>query len=179
VHYKVIYFCLWILTLTACQTEVRTGLNPGDFPPRFKANKVSDNLEFKLAKQKGKVVLLNFWASWCAPCISELPHLQELHNQLAKSGFTVVAVAMDNDLNSVKEIADRFHLTFPVLYNKSTATSSSYKLSGYPESFVLNKSGRLVLINDSINGPVIKIKGDRPWSKRFFVDQFIKLMAKE
>ncbi|MCO6431693.1 MAG: TlpA family protein disulfide reductase [Deltaproteobacteria bacterium] len=166
-----------ILFLGACQQQ-DTGLNPGNHPPRIELPDL-EGKKHSLEDYRGKVVLLNFWASWCLPCVAELPALQNLYDQLRDSGFVVIAVGIDDDEASLAEFKRRFGLSFPVLVDKSGTVKSRYRISGVPESFVLDSEGKLVLFPDPQSDvPSIKIFGPREWSSpdmvariKAFIDQ--------
>ena len=150
------------LQVSSCTRTKESGLAPGDLAPEFAVKDLSGN-PTKLSDYKGKVVLLNFWASWCSPCLAEMPALERLYTKLHDKGFEVVAVGVDDDAKSLKEFKDRLGLTFPVLVDSSGQTRS-YKVKGFPESFILDREGKLVMIQDLDNDePVVRIVGPREW----------------
>ena len=96
-----------------------------------------------LATYKGQVVLLNIWATWCAPCRAEMPAIEQLHRAFGPRGLKVVAVSIDNAGNE-KQIADfvrDFHLTFEILHDAPGAIQTAYQTTGVPETFVLGRDG--------------------------------------
>ena len=150
------------LQLSACTRTKESGLNPGDFAPDFAVKDLSGN-PAKLSDYKGKVVLLNFWASWCEPCLAEMPALERLYNKLHAKGFEIVAVGLDDDPKSLKAFKDRMGLTFPILVD-SAGQTRVYKVNGFPESFILDREGKLVMIQDpNDDEPVVRIIGPREW----------------
>jgi peroxiredoxin len=94
---------------------------------------------------RGQVVLLNVWATWCAPCEEEMPSIQRLHDSLGPGGLRIVAVSIDQgDAEGVKKWIDDRGLTFTVLHDKSGRIQQTYQTTGVPESFVLDKDGVIV-----------------------------------
>ncbi|HWM87518.1 MAG TPA: TlpA disulfide reductase family protein [Kofleriaceae bacterium] len=82
----------------------------------------------RLSDHRGKVVLVNFWATWCVPCAAELPHLERLYNKYRDQGFVVLAISMDGPESSanVDPHARRYGLTFPVLLDEETRVVATY-----------------------------------------------------
>jgi peroxiredoxin len=92
---------------------------------------------------KGQVVLLNVWATWCAPCREEMPSIQALHEAYGKRGLRVVAVSVDapGEEQKVRDFARQYGLTFDVLHNPSGEVQRLYQTTGLPESFVIGPDG--------------------------------------
>jgi peroxiredoxin len=98
-----------------------------------------------LAEQRGRVVLLNFWATWCAPCRAELPALQALQRSLAADGLAVVAVSVDaGPSEAVARFAAGRGLDFPVLLDPGEDVARRYGVGAYPTSVVIDRQGRIV-----------------------------------
>ena len=109
----------------------------GKAAPDFK---VSDGLtSIHLADYRGKVVLLNFWATWCGPCVAELPSLLQLHR--ANPDLVVLAVSIDEDPAGIPAFLDETHATFPVVWDEGQVVSQRYTPPTMPTSFVVDKSG--------------------------------------
>jgi thiol-disulfide isomerase/thioredoxin len=96
-----------------------------------------------LAQYKGKVVYLDFWASWCKPCKQSFPWLHELKESYGDKGFEVVAINLDKD----RELADEFlkvmDVNFVVAFDESGDSASRYKLKGMPSSYLIGRDGKL------------------------------------
>ena len=98
--------------------------------------------EVKLASFKGKVILLNFWATWCAPCLAEIPGFVELQEQY-KSDLQILGVSVDDSVEDLKPYAEKMKMNYPVLLGKElTAVEEAYgPLFGIPQTFVINRDG--------------------------------------
>jgi peroxiredoxin len=145
--------------------DSRRGIFPGEIAPDVAGVDISDKTA-TLHGQQGKVILVNFWATWCAPCVAELPALQAAYDQLKDKGFVVVGVAVDDTFANVKEAVARYKITYPILIDEAGESKRKFEIRGLPESFVLDSQRKVLVINDPADGtPVTKIIGPREWSK--------------
>ena len=137
-------------------------LHEGGEAPSFRLPSLSGG-QGELASLRGKVVVLNFWATWCAPCVSEMPSLERLHRTLGPEGLAVVTVATDDDDADVRRFVTDGGLTMPVLRDPGgRVASDTYRTTGYPETFILDRSGVLL---EHVVGPA---EWDSPeWIARF------------
>jgi peroxiredoxin len=92
---------------------------------------------------RGKVVLVNFWATWCPPCRSEMPNLDALYKQFKDQGFVVLAIS-DEEASEVKPYIDQFHYSYPILLDPGRKVHEDYNIEGIPKSFVYDREGKLV-----------------------------------
>jgi peroxiredoxin len=178
--YAILVQCLALLlfaqsSLVGCVD--RHGLGPGDKPPEFSLPS-TEGSQVSLSDVKGKVVLVNFWASWCVPCLKELPALERLRLQLGSKDFEVLAIGIDDDMKSLRQAAQRAQVTFPILLDHTGEAKRLYKVQGVPESFILDKEGTLQLLDDPASGPVVKIVGPRDWDTGTFLNQIKELAAR-
>ena len=94
---------------------------------------------------RGKVVVVNFWATWCPPCVEEMPSLERLHRSLGPQGLAVVAISTDEDETELRRFVAQQQLTLPVWRDPGgSVASGSYHTTGYPETFVIDRSGALL-----------------------------------
>jgi cytochrome c biogenesis protein CcmG/thiol:disulfide interchange protein DsbE len=105
-----------------------------------------------LANYRGKVVLLNFWATWCAPCIAEMPSLIELHHD--RPDLAILAVSIDEDEDEYKHFIVRRHIDLITVRDPSQTAAKLYHTEGWPETYIIDRNG---LIRR-------KIVGDPDWS---------------
>lgn len=100
-----------------------------------------------LADYEGDVVLLNIWATWCRPCVEEMPTMQAVWESYADRGFRVVAVSVDDagaeDL--IREFRDQHGLTFEILHDPAWATFDAYEINGVPATFLIDREGTIRL----------------------------------
>lgn len=105
--------------------------------------KSSEGRNLRLAEQRGQVVLVNFWASWCGPCKVEMPHLNRLYDKYRKAGFVLLGVNVDEDPKLAAGIAGRMGLQFPVLFDADKTVSRLYDLQSMPSTVLIDRDGRV------------------------------------
>ena len=96
-----------------------------------------------LADFRGKVVLVNFWASWCMPCVEEMPELTQLKQHLAAQPFEILALNVGEHENRVKHFTKRMNLNLPVLLDASSKVFNAWKVEILPTSFLIDAYGRV------------------------------------
>src|SRR5262249_31910174 len=101
----------------------------------------------RLAEQRGRVVLVNFWATWCGPCKQEMPHLNRLYEKYKASGFVLLGVNVDDDARNAADVAAKLKLTFPVLRDTDKKVSRLYDMSAMPSTVVIDREGRVRYIH--------------------------------
>jgi peroxiredoxin len=118
-------------------------LGPGRPAPAFSLPRVAEGGELDLDQLRGRVVLVNFWATWCKPCEDEMPSMERLYRRLGGPAFELVAISVDEEVEAVREFQQRLGLSFPILLDTSQETSRLYQTTGYPESFLIDRDGRI------------------------------------
>jgi peroxiredoxin len=108
---------------------------------------------FRLSQTRGRVVLVNFWASWCPPCVEEMPSLEKLHRVLGDKGLEVVAVSVDDNLDVIEQFQKEHGLTFTIVHDEGAKVARRFQTFKFPETYVVDREGRLVW----------KIIGPRDW----------------
>jgi cytochrome c biogenesis protein CcmG, thiol:disulfide interchange protein DsbE len=115
------------------------------------------NFDFTLAGKveqlsdfRGKVVVLNFWATWCPPCVDETPSLIQLQKRIAPLGGTVLGVSLDDDQDAYLNFLKTYHIDYPTYRDPTKQTALSYGTTMYPETYVINRDGK---IDRKIIGP--------------------------
>lgn len=96
-----------------------------------------------LSDYRGKVVLVNFWASWCLPCVVEIPELTQLKQHMARQPFEVLALNVGEGENRVKHFAKRMNFSLPVLLDTSSKVFNEWKIEIMPTSFLIDANGRV------------------------------------
>jgi len=96
-----------------------------------------------LADYKGKIVLVNLWATWCAPCRDEMPSMEKLYQEFGPQGLEIVAVSVDSPVEeqTIRTFAKELGLTFEILHDPAKEVARRYQVTGYPESFVIGREG--------------------------------------
>jgi peroxiredoxin len=97
----------------------------------------------RLQEQRGRVVMVNFWATWCGPCRQEMPHLNRLYGKYRDAGFTLLGVNIDEDQGKATHLAARLGLQFPVLLDTDKKVSRMYDLSTMPSTLLIDRDGRV------------------------------------
>ena len=122
------------------QVAIETGTAAPDFTfPGINGKKVS------LSDYKGKVVLVNIWATWCRPCVDEMPSMEKLYRKFKEENFEILAVSIDETgLKAVAPFMEKHKLTFSALIDPKGAIKSVYGITGVPESFIIDKQGQLI-----------------------------------
>lgn len=116
----------------------------GSKAPNFHAKTVDGaRHEENLSQYKGSVVLLNVWATWCPPCVVEMPAIQRLYQDLGPQGLKVIAVSIDTEAtdSAVRAFATKRGLTFDVLRDSAQKITQQYQTTGVPETFVIGRDG--------------------------------------
>jgi peroxiredoxin len=101
---------------------------------------------FKLSEHRGKVVMINFWATWCPPCLEEMPAMERLYRQQKDAGFTLVAVSVDTDLKKVTPFVAEHKLTFAIGLDPKMDLANAYAVRALPSSFLVGRDGSLTAL---------------------------------
>jgi thiol-disulfide isomerase/thioredoxin len=104
--------------------------------------KTLDGKTLSLASYKGKVVLVDFWATWCDPCRAEIPDLVKLQDKLGPKGFQILGVSMDEDTGVVAPFAKDFKINYPVMLNGSERAPKGWVVPGLPTAYLIGKDGK-------------------------------------
>ncbi|MEP6732018.1 MAG: TlpA disulfide reductase family protein [bacterium] len=118
----------------------------GGKAPDFQAVTLDSKPHTKsLADYKGKIVLLNLWATWCEPCRAEMPSMERLQREFGPQGLVIVAVSVDSpgSEQQIRDFAKELGLTFEILHDPEKETARRYQVTGYPESFIIGREGTI------------------------------------
>jgi len=97
----------------------------------------------RLKEQRGRVVMVNFWATWCGPCRQEMPQLNRLYEKYKSSGFVLLGVNVDDDVAKAAELAAKLGVTFPVLLDTEKTVSKLYDVSTMPSTMIIDREGKV------------------------------------
>jgi len=110
----------------------------------------------KLREQRGKAVMINFWATWCPPCREEMPAMERLYRRHRERGFVLLAVSVDTDASLVRPFLEHHKLTFPVALDAKMELANTYGVRALPSSFLIDRNGYMTAL----------ALGPRPWDNR-------------
>ena len=119
----------------------------------------------RLSDLKGKIVIVNFWATWCPPCRKEMPSMQRAWEVLEKEGIAMLAVNVGEDSDLIFAFTAEYPVEFPLLMDKTSEVVSKWKVRGLPTTYVVNAAGQIVY----------QAIGDRDWDAPEILDQIRKL----
>ena len=119
---------------------------PGKAAPAFSATDIDGN-EFRMADYRGKIVVINFWATWCPQCEDEIPEFEEIWRELGGQGIQFVGVAMNDTTAAVTDVAQKQNITFPLIVEDESRITSAYGVTGVPETFVIDAEGNVAYLH--------------------------------
>jgi peroxiredoxin len=135
--------------------------------PDFSLQSLAGNTIVDLDSLSGKVVLVNFWATWCKPCEDEMPAMERLYRSLSGSDFELIAISVDDDRALVESFAARLGLSFPILLDPEHDAANAYQTFRFPESLLVGRDG--VVVERYI--------GSKDWDATAYVARIRRLLA--
>lgn len=137
-----------IFALVSNYKKDSTIYKEGDQAPDFELEQINDNNEaetIRLSDLEGKGVMLNFWATYCKPCEAEMPFMQQLYKDknYKDKGIEIVGVNLDANELVVDRFIDKYDLTFPIPFDKSSQVTDQYKVGPMPSTFFINSDGEI------------------------------------
>ena len=105
--------------------------------------KALDGTNLRLAEQRGEIMLINFWASWCGPCIQEMPQLDKLAQKYQPLGVQVWGINVENDSSAAKAYLSKVSVDFPILFDQDNSVSKAYQVEAMPTTVILDKDGKV------------------------------------
>lgn len=155
---------LFALLLTA---DTPAPIGRGTPAPAFELSPVGGGASLGVEQLRGKVVLLNFWATWCKPCEDEMPAMERLYRALAGTDFELVAISVDEDEAVVNAFVNRLGLSFPILMDPSKKVAIAYQAFRFPESLLVGRDG---VVLERYVGP-------KDWDADAYLDRIQRLLA--
>ncbi|WP_293851304.1 TlpA disulfide reductase family protein [Steroidobacter sp.] len=143
-----------------------TGASSSLAPTFSLPSRAGDNVS--LDQLKGKVVMLNFWASWCGPCRTEMPLLEQMHKRYSALGFTMVGVNVEADTKDAERWLKDMQVSFPVLFDRDSKVSKLYDVSAMPSTVFIDRKGNVRYLH----------KGYKPGDEGEYLNQ-IRALLKE
>lgn len=134
---RVIALLLVFASVSWVQASAISGKAP-DFTLKSKSGK-----NLRLSEYRGKVVMINFWASWCGPCRQEMPLLEQLYKRYGKVGFVILGVNVEEDSSKANSMLRDVPVSFPVLYDTTNKVSKMYNVSAMPTTVMVDRNGNM------------------------------------
>jgi len=167
----VFIFFYFSIPITGDDLFLKTGIQPikkKGKDPNFCLEGLNGR-KVKLKDFKGKVIFLNFWATWCGPCKDEMPSMEALYQQFKENNFVFLTISVDYEgIKTVKNFIEKNHYTFPVLLDPKCETLEVFKIKGIPTTIIIDKKGRMI-------GKAI---GPRNWKNPEFIS-LLKMLIEE
>ena len=123
---------------------------------------------WKLSDLRGQVVLVNFWATWCPPCLEEMPSMEKLYRSMSPDSFKMVATLYKDEPEAAQRLVSSKGYTFPVLLDPDEKTGQAYGLTGVPETFIIDRIG---VLRKKFIGPV---QWDTPPARQMLMEYLTK-----
>lgn len=130
------------LTMLLCLPLAAAAVTPGESAPAIRGPDLQTGTSVELDAMRGKVVLVDFWASWCAPCLKSLPLYQQLRDEFARTDFEIVAVNVDEEPADALSFLKRVDVSFPIVRDDGS-TASAWAPPTMPSSFLVDRDGKV------------------------------------
>jgi len=147
-------------------SEAPGAVGRGTPAPAFSLPRLADGQTLSLGDLRGRVVLVNFWATWCKPCEEEMPAMERLYRQLRAEGFELLAVSVDENAADVRTFRERLGLSFPILLDPTREVAGLYQTFRFPESLLIGPDGVVVE----------RYVGEKPWDAGAYVARIRRLL---
>jgi len=136
-----VLLCAFVYVIFICLHE--RIIEVGDRAPDFSIT-TDNGTTVSMSSFNGKLLVLNFWATWCAPCIEELPSLDQFQRQFANSGVVVLGVSVDKDEKAYQRFLSRAHVAFLTARDPDNKINSEYGTFKFPETYIINRDGKVL-----------------------------------
>jgi|SRR5450755_218708 peroxiredoxin len=134
--------CIAAIALAFAASSAAPAIAPTSAAPDFTLRTMGGP-NMRLQEQRGRVVMVNFWATWCGPCRQEMPQLDRLYQKYKSSGFVLLGVNVDDDAMKAADVAAKLGVSFPVLLDTDKAVSKLYDLSTMPSTVIIDRDGKV------------------------------------
>jgi len=165
IYYLIIFIVIVLSFQQSHAIDKEVGSAVGKYAPDFEIRDTNGR-KVTLYEFRGKVVLINFWATYCVPCRTEMPSLNNLYLTFNDRGFIVVAITVNTSMDSAKSFIAEKKLVFPVVLDVDRKVYSNYAVHGLPVSFLINKKGVIVK----------KFMGEEDWDSPDIKNEILKFL---
>jgi peroxiredoxin len=152
---------LWFSSSSAPQ------VGRGSIAPAIELPGLDPGQSYSLEALRGRVVLVNFWATWCKPCEDEMPAMNRLYRELEPQGFEMLAVSVGEDAATVRAFRDRLGIVFPILLDEQKEVARDWQTFAFPESLLVDRDGRILE----------RYVGPREWDAPAYVERIRELLT--
>jgi len=156
-----LYFLLLFSALFTFTSHVSAASEVNDVAPLFTLPDLYSNKMVSLSDYRGKIILVDFWASWCGPCRASLPEYNKLRNKLRASdigeNFEVLAINVDGTTEEAMSLLKQYDFDFTVLKERTGKSQQAYELMAMPTSFLIDQDGRIRLAHQGFNKAYIEL----------------------
>ena len=132
--------------------KIKKNLAVGKPFPDFKGKNLAGK-EFSLADDKGKVGLIDFWATWCGPCVQEIPHVKEAYKKYHAKGFDVIGISLDRSRGALESYIKEKDMPWTQHFDEGGLIASRYGVTGIPTVYLLDGKGNIAAMNTALRGP--------------------------
>lgn len=165
--------CGWLASLLLCSFviacgERRPAPTVGQPVPDFAVPSL-DGTTVQLSDYRGHVVVVNFWATWCPPCVDEMPSLERLQKALGPKGLKILALSVDHSREDILQFKQEHALSLDILHDEGARVARSYQTFKYPETYIVDPSGILVA----------KVIGPRDWIAPRVIRELVELLKED
>jgi thiol-disulfide isomerase/thioredoxin len=164
---------VWPLVLQPASTSAPSIAQPGAPAPQIRLPILAGGSS-DLSAERGKVVLVNFWATWCEPCRTEMPGLQRLADELRDQPFALYAVDLQEDAATIQPYVRELGLRMPVLLDDDGGVTRSYGVRALPATFLIDRRG---VLRQQRLGPLVEGDAATAWSEPWLAQQVRQLLA--
>jgi len=138
---------------------VSAAVSVGDKVPSFKARTIDDGKNLALEDYRGKVVLLDFWASWCPPCLKSFPKYDALRREIGTSDFEIVAINVDENTDDARKFLSKHPVSFPIAKDPKGVLPGVFGVKAMPTSYLIDKNGVVRHVHAAFrDGDIEKLK---------------------
>ena len=155
------------VALTAAAAPAGAAVTPQSGAPDFTLPSL-DGPNLRLREQRGQVVMINFWATWCGPCRQEMPLLEQIQVKYEPLGFTLVGINVEPDSAAAEQWLAKVPVTFPILFDRNNEVAESFGVEGMPSTVFIDRAGKVRYVH----------RGYRPGDEAKYADM-VRSLVKE